>query len=261
MIRALFTAATGMDAQQIRMDVIANNLANVNTTGFKRDQVHFEDLIYQTLRLPGGKNGQGGAAPTGLQVGHGSHLADIFKNQEAGSLLQTENPFDLAIEGRGFFRVQRPSGQLAYTRDGSFRTDADGRVVTSSGDLLDANLEVPPETIQVTISRDGVVTAFRADTPEGTEIGRIELVDFPNPAGLASSGQNLLRQTEASGEPVAASPGSGGLGSIRQGFLEQSNVKVVEEMIDLIATQRAYELNSKVIQTVDAMLQNATRIR
>jgi flagellar basal-body rod protein FlgG len=261
MFRSLSTAATGMDAQQIRLDVIANNLANVNTAGFKRDQIHFEDLLYQIERMPGGRNAQGNAQPTGLEVGHGTRLADISKSFSQGSLVQTQNPFDLAIEGRGFFRIQLPSGQYVYTRDGTFRNDSEGRVVTSAGDVLDPGLEIPPETTQVTITRDGVVTAFRADAAEGTEIGRVSLVDFPNPAGLESAGRNYLKQTAASGEPIEATPGTSGVGSISQGYLEQSNVKVVEEMIDMITTQRAYELNSKVIQTADTMLQNATRIR
>jgi flagellar basal-body rod protein FlgG len=176
-------------------------------------------------------------------------------------MLQTQNQLDLAIEGRGFFRVMLPSGQYAYSRDGAFRTDREGRVVTDAGDPVDPPLEVPPETTQLLISRDGVVTVFREDAPEGTEIGRIELVDFQNPAGLENIGRNYLRQTESSGEPVITLPGERGVGTISQGFLEQSNVKVVEEMIALINSQRAYEINSKVIQTADAMLQNATRIR
>jgi flagellar basal-body rod protein FlgG len=261
MIRALTTAASGMDAQQTRMEVIANNLANVNTTGFKKDDLHFEDLLYQTLRSPGAANTRGEATPSGIQIGHGTRLADIVKSFAPGSQLATGNPFDLAIEGRGFFRIQLPNGTYAYTRDGSFRTDGEGRVVTSAGDPLDPPLEVPPETTQVTISRDGVVTAFGADAPEGTEIGRIELADFPNPAGLLSLGHNLFRQTPASGEPILGAPGQSGIGSLSQGFLESSNVQVVEEMIRLITTQRAYELNSKVIQTADTMLQDVTRLR
>jgi flagellar basal-body rod protein FlgG len=261
MIRALSAAATGMDAQQLRMDITANNLANVNTTGFKKDSPHFEDLIYQTMRLPGGRTQQGTTVPTGLQVGHGTRLSSISKSFSQGSMVQTDNQFDLAIEGSGFFQIQLPNGQVAYTRDGSFRTDAEGRLVTSAGDPLEPNMSIPPETKQITISREGVVTAFRANATEGTEIGRIQLVDFPNSAGLENLGHNYLKQSEASGEPVIGNPGENGLGTISEGFLEQSNVKVVEEMIALITTQRAYELNSKVIQTVDQMLQNATRIR
>ncbi|RME20797.1 MAG: flagellar basal-body rod protein FlgG [Deltaproteobacteria bacterium] len=261
MIRAMFTAATGMEAQETRIDVIANNLANVNTTGFKKDQSHFQDLLYQTLKAPGGLTGHGGTTPGGIQVGNGVRLAGIYKAFSQGSLLQTGNQLDIAIEGRGFFRVRLPSGQLAYTRDGAFRTDRDGRIVTAAGDPLDPPLEVPPDTTRVTVSREGLVTAFRADEPEGVEIGRIELVDFPNPAGLESIGQNYYLQTESSGEAVTDYPGNNGIGTLSQGYLEQSNVKVVEEMIALINSQRAYEINSKVIQTADSMLQSATRIR
>ena len=261
MNRAMFSAATGMEAQQTRIDVIANNLANVNTNGFKKDRTHFEDLVYQTLRSPGGRTSQGTVRPTGLQIGHGTRLVSVAKSYNQGSMLQTQNQLDMAIEGRGFFRIRLPSGQFAYSRDGAFRTDRNGRVVTPSGDPLDPPLEIPPETEQVLISREGVVSAYQAGEPEGIEIGRIELVDFQNAAGLENMGHNYLRQTEASGEPVVLVPGERGAGTISQGFIEQSNVKVVEEMIALINSQRAYEINSKVIQTADAMLQNATRIR
>jgi len=257
----MYTAATGMEAQETRIDVIANNLANVNTTGFKKDQSHFQDLLYQTLRAPGGMTAHGSVLPGGMQVGSGVRLAGISKTFGQGSLLQTQNQLDLAIEGRGFFRVRLPSGQIVYTRDGSFRTDREGRIVTSSGDPLEPALEIPPDTTRVTISREGLVTAFRADEPEGVEIGRLELVDFPNPGGLQSLGQNYFAQSEASGEPVPDYPGENGIGTISQGYLEQSNVKVVEEMIALINGQRAYEINSKVIEAADSMLQNATRIR
>jgi len=261
MFRALTTAATGMDAQQTRMDVIANNLANVNTTGFKKDDTHFEDLIYQIIRTPGGQNQQGTITPTGLQVGHGTRLAAIFKSFSQGATLQTQNPLDMAIEGRGFFRIELPSGQFAYTRDGTFKTDPNGQVVTSMGEPLDPPLTIPPDTTQVIISKSGVVSAYIGQSPTSTEIGRIELSDFPNPGGLENLGHNYLAQTEASGEPISGYPGDRGIGNLSQGYLEESNVKVVEEMINLIFSQRAYEVNSKVIQTADAMLQKATNIR
>lgn len=261
MIKAMYSAATGMEAQQTKIDVIANNMANVNTTGFKKDQAQFEDLIYQTIQAPGGRSSQGTVKPSGLQVGQGTRLKSVSKIFSQGSMLQTGNQLDIAIEGRGFFRVRLPNGQYAYTRDGSFHVDSQGRVVMASGDPIDPPIEIPPETTQVTISREGVVTTFRADDPEGTEIGTIELTDFQNPAGLENLGHNLARQSQSSGEPLPGQPGENGLGNISQGFLEQSNVKVVEEMIALINSQRAYEINSKVIQTADAMLQNATRLR
>ncbi len=261
MIRALFTAATGMNAQQTKIDVISNNLANVNTTGFKKDQTHFEDLVYQTIRMPGGRNPQGITAPTGLQVGHGTRLTSVSKSHAQGSLLQTQNPLDMAIEGKGFFRLQQSNGQYAYTRDGVFHTDSEGRVVTAGGDPLDPPLTLPESTRQVLISRDGIVSALSAEETEPTEIGRIELTTFANPAGLENLGHNTFRQTDASGDPLMDYPGGNGLGHISQGFLEQSNVQVVEEMIALITSQRAYEINSKVIQTADAMLQNTTQIR
>jgi flagellar basal-body rod protein FlgG len=255
------TAATGMEAQQTRMDIISNNLANVNTNSFKKDQAHFEDLLYQTLRMPGGRNSQGATAPAGIQIGHGARLVSVAKDHRQGELVQTGNPFDLGLEGRGFFRLSNSTGTPTFTRDGSFKTDAEGRLVTHGGDQLDPPIEIPPETIQVIISREGVVTAFRDGEPEGTEIGRIELVDFPNPSGLETIGHNQFRQSQASGEPLSGYPGVGGIAQIGQGFLEHSNVKVVEEMIALISTQRAYEINSKVIETVDQMMQNITRIR
>ncbi len=261
MFRAMSTAASGMEAQQTRMDIISNNLANVNTNGFKKDQAFFEDLIYQTIRKPGGRTKQGGIAPGGIQIGQGSRLAAVTKDYRQGEMVQTGNQFDLAIEGRGFFRILSPTGDFTYSRDGSLRTDSEGRLVTRHGEPLDPPVEIPPETVQVTISREGVVTAYRQGEPEGTEIGKIELVDFPNPGGLESLGYNQYRQTEASGEPIIGNPGENGLGGIAQGFVEQSNVKVVEEMIALIATQRAYELNSKIIETADRMMQNITRIR
>jgi len=261
MIKAMYTAATGMEAQETLIDVVANNLANVNTTGFKKDQAHFEDLLYENLRAPGGRTGHGTVVPGGTQVGSGTRLAGIYKSFSQGSLVETQNPLDLAIEGRGFFRVRLPSGQYAYSRDGTFRTDRDGNIVTALGDPLDPPLQLPPETTRISISREGLLTAWRADDSEGVEIGRIELVDFANPAGLESLGHNYFRETPASGEAVSDFPGENGMGTILQGQLEQSNVQVVEEMIALIKGQRAYEINSKVIQAADAMLQNSTRLR
>ena len=261
MFRAMSTAATGMEAQQTRMDVISNNLANVNTNGFKKDQAHFEDLMYQTLKMPGNRTANGGLTPTGIQVGQGTRLASIAKDFRQGELIQTGNPFDLALEGKGFFRLLNAQGQFIYSRDGSLRADSEGRLVTRGGEPLDPPIEIPPGTLQVTISKAGVVTIYRAEEAEGTEIGRIELVDFPNPAGLESLGRNQYKQTQGSGEPITGSAGEAGLATIAQGYAEQSNVKVVEEMIALIATQRAYEINSKVIESSDRMMQNVARMR
>jgi flagellar basal-body rod protein FlgG len=250
-----------MEAQQTRMDVISNNLANVNTSSFKKDQAHFEDLIYQTLKMPGSRLASGGNRPVGIQIGQGSRLSAVAKVHTQGELVQTGNQFDLALEGHGFFRIVTASGEFQYTRDGAFRTDGEGRLVTRAGELLDPPIDVPPETTHVNISKEGLVTAYRSGETEGSEIGRIELADFANAAGLESMGYNKYRQTQASGEPTIGTPGQNGLANLAQGFVEQSNVKVVEEMIALIATQRAYEINSKVIESADRMMQNITRIK
>lgn len=261
MIRSLHTAATGMEAQQLNMDVIAHNLANVNTTAFKRSRVDFQDLLYQTIRAAGSTQAQGLRVPTGIQVGLGVRSAATQKVFTQGDFQETGNTWDLLIEGAGFFQVTLPSGELAYTRDGSFKIDASGRVVTSDGYPLEPAITIPPGAEKVDIGEDGTVSVMIAGQSAPQEVGSIQLVNFINPAGLESLGRNLFAKTEASGEPVPGIPGQDGLGTIAQGFLEMSNVKVVEEMVNMILAQRAYEVNSKTIQTADEMLSIANNIR
>jgi flagellar basal-body rod protein FlgG len=261
MLRSLFTAATGMDAQQLRMDVISNNLANVSTTGFKKARAEFEDLLSETMRQAGAPGPNGGGDPTPLQVGLGVRTGSTTRSFGQGELLNTANSMDLAIEGPGFFQVQRPGGDFAYTRAGNFRSDATGRLVTQHGLLVEPAITFPADTTGVTIKPDGTVWASVAGRADPTEIGTIELHLFPNPGGLEALGGNLFSETTASGSVQSAAPGKQGTGTLMQGYLEGANVKAVEEMIDMIATQRAYELNSKVIQTADQMLQRLTNIR
>jgi len=252
---ALWTAKTGLDAQQTRMQVISNNLANTNTTGFKRDRAVFQDLIYQNVRQPGAASSENTLLPSGLSLGTGVRVASTEKLFSQGNLSRTEDPFDLAIQGRGFFEMQMPDGSLAYTRDGSFQLDAEGRMVNASGFGLSAGIQIPAAATGVTIGRDGTVTATQATTGGSQQLGVIPVVDFINPAGLQSLGGNMFAETGASGAPLSGIPGSGGLGSLEQGSVETSNVNVVEELVSMIETQRAYEINSKAITTVDGMLQ------
>jgi flagellar basal-body rod protein FlgG len=261
MLRSLYTAATGMEAQQLRMDVIANNLANASTTGFKKARAEFEDLLSETLKGAEAPDPRGGTAPSPLQVGLGVRTGSTTRSFSQGELLATHNPLDVAIEGDGFFRVVRPGGEPAFTRAGNFRVDATGRLVTLSGDLVDPEITFPQDTLDVAIRADGTVLAKVAGREEQEELGQLELVTFPNPGGLEAIGGNLLVQTAGSGQALAVRPGEQGAGTIAQGYLEGANVKAVEEMIDMIATQRAYELNSKVIQTADQMLQRLTNMR
>ncbi len=261
MIRALWTASTGMTAQALKLDVIANNIANVNTTGFKRVRAHFEDLMYQIVRTPGADASAAGTqVPTGIQVGMGVQTAGTEFLFSEGNLKQTGNPLDLAIQGRGFFEILLPNGETAYTRAGSFTLDAQGRIVTQDGDVLQPGLVVPPDALAVHVARDGTVSV---EQPGGVQsvIGRIQLVDFLNPAGLKAIGGGLFQATNASGEPIVGNPNENGFGAIAQGMLETSNVNVVEEMVDMIASQRAYEMNAKAIQAADEMLQAAGNIR
>lgn len=254
MERSLWTAATGMNAQQFHLDVIANNLANVNTSGYKRDRAQFEDLLYATLRLPGTPITGGGKIPTGIQVGHGVKVAGTQKINSEGSLEETKNPLDISIEGQGFFQVLLPNGETGYTRDGAFSKDSDGKIVNTNGYLLQPEITIPEDATNISITEDGTVFAIMGGdmkTPE--EIGKIELVRFVNPAGLSAWGKNILKETSASGEPLTGSPGEAGFGRIAQGFIEMSNVNVVEEMVNMIIAQRAYEFSSKVIQTADTM--------
>ncbi len=259
MIRALNTAATGMEAQQTQIDIIANNLANANTVGFKKSRGEFQDLFYQQLRAASGGD-EGTTAPAGLEVGQGVKVAASQKMFTSGDMMQTGNHWDVAIEGNGFFEVRLPDGNLGYTRVGSFKI-RDGQVVTSNGYPLDPPIEVPEGYTEVEISREGLVRVKTPDDTDLVQVGQLQLAAIQNPAGLSSLGRGLYQVTGASGRAEKATPGSNGLGSIEHGFLESSNVKVVEEMIDLISAQRAYEMNSKVIQASDQMLRDAANIR
>lgn len=260
MIRSLHTAATGMEAQQLNMDVIANNLANVNTRGFKKSRVDFQDLLYQTLRAAGSSQAQGVQVPTGIQVGLGTRAAAVQKIFTQGDFQQTDNSLDLTIEGPGFFQVMLPSGQNAYTRDGSFKTDSTGKIVTSDGYALQPEITIPQGTREIDIGEDGTVSIIGPDGAK-QELGQIQIVNFTNSGGLEGIGRNCLVQTEASGEPVPGTAGQDGLGTLKKGFVEMANVKVVEEMVNMILAQRAYEINSKSIQTADEMLNIANNLR
>lgn len=255
MTAALWVGKTGLDAQQTRMSVIAHNLANVSTTGFKRGRAHFEDLLYQNVRQVGGQTTENTELPSGLMLGTGVRTVSTAKNFTQGNLIQTGNNLDLAINGRGFFQILLPDGNTAYTRDGSFQINADGQVVTSSGFELQPAITIPPNTLSVTVGKDGVVSALTAGQTAPANLGTIQTVDFINPAGLQPVGENLFLESAASGEPQADNPGNNGLGFLEQGSLETSNVNVVEELVDMIETQRAYEMNSKVISATDQMLQ------
>jgi flagellar basal-body rod protein FlgG len=262
MIRSLYTAATGMDAQQTQMDTIANNLANANTTGFKKTRANFEDLLSETVRSPGEANPQGGGAPSiPLQVGLGVRTASTTRSFSIGDPISTGNPMDLAIGGTGFFKVMRANGEVAYTRAGNFNLDAEGRLVAGGGELVEPSITVPKTATSFTVAADGTVTATLPNQVAPQNLGRIELATFVNPAGLTASGGNLFNETSASGSPTLCNPGEQGTGQIMQGTLETSNVKAVEEMVAMISTQRSYELNSKVIQTADQILQKLTTLR
>jgi flagellar basal-body rod protein FlgG len=262
MIRALHTSATGMLAQQLNMDTIANNLANANTAGFKRTRIDFEDLMYQTLKVSGSPSGAGGSEiPTGVEVGLGVRPAATQKLFSQGVFQQTENPFDLAIEGDGLFQIKLPNGETAYTRNGSFKKDSEGKIVTSDGYVIEPSIVIPPEAMQVAISADGTVSITVQGSTKPQTIGQITLAKFVNPAGLNTVGKNLFIESAASGSPNVATPGENGLGSIAQGFIENANVQVVEEMVNMIIAQRAYEIISKTIQGADDMLQVASNLR
>ena len=261
MIRALWTAATGMEAQQLNIDVISNNLANVNTPGFKKSRVDFQDLLYQIIRPAGTAETQGAQVPTGIEVGLGTRPAAVQKIFDQGDFQQTQNPLDLVIEGHGFFQIQMASGQTAYTRDGTFKLDAQGRMVTSDGYPLDPQITIPPEASDIAIGSDGTVSVTLAGQAAPQEVGQIQIAKFSNPAGLTSIGRNLLMPSAASGEPIVDTPGLNGLGTLGHGFVEMSNVKVVEEMVNMIIAQRAYEVNAKAIQTADEMLSLANNMR
>ncbi len=259
MLRALYSSASGMQAQQLNLDVIANNLANVNTTGFKRMKVEFQDLLYQMDKSPGAEQGGGNQLPTGLQVGNGSRPVATARVFTTGEMTQTGEKLDVAIEGDGFFEVQMPDGTRAYTRDGALKMGSDGRITTSDGLALQGGFQpVPAGTTSVTISPDGEVTY---DGASGRQSFRVQIIRFTNPAGLESVGRNLYRETLASGPAEQGNPGENGFGTLAQGFLEMSNVKVVEEMVNLIMAQRAYEINSKAVQAADEMMQMSNNLR
>lgn len=255
MIRSLWIAKTGMEAQQTQLDTISHNLANVGTNGFKRGHVVFEDLIYQNLRQAGAASSDQTTLPTGLQVGLGVRPVATSRIFTQGNLQQTTNNLDLAIKGQGFFQVQQPDGTTAYTRDGSFQVDANGQLVTNNGYLVQPGITIPANAQTVTIAADGTVSVSVAGQSAPQEVGQLAIASFVNPAGLDPKGQNLWAETAASGAPQAGVPGSNGLGTLQQGYVETSNVNVVEELVAMIQTQRAYELNSKAIQTSDQMLQ------
>ena len=260
MIRALWSAASGMLAQELNIDTISNNLANVNTTGFKRNRVDFQDLIYQNVKAAGSTAAAGTHIPTGIQVGHGSRPVASQKIFTQGEYQQTEAPLDLVIEGDGFFSILRPDGTSAYTRAGAFKKDGQGRIVTSDGFVLQPEITIPAEG-KISIGSDGTVEVKLSNTNEPQRVGEIQLTSFSNPAGLESIGRNLFVETVASGAPTQNAPGVDGLGTLMQGFLEMSNVKLVEEMVNLIVAQRAYEISSKSIQTADEMLRIANNLK
>jgi flagellar basal-body rod protein FlgG len=259
LIRAMHSAASGMIAQQNNVDVLANNLANVNTTGFRKSRAEFEDLIYQTYRTAGGTVGDNQRLPTGLQIGEGVRTVATTTMHQQGSLIQTGNKLDVAIAGDGFFQITQPGGSIAYTRSGDFKEDADGRLVTVDGYLVEPAVTIPTNATAVTISATGQISVNTPDSTASQEIGQLQLANFVNPAGLHAIGKTMFVPTDASGQPIIANPGQEGLGTLEQGFLETSNVEVVNEMIDLIASQRAYEVNQKVITTSDEMLQVVTQ--
>ena len=261
MLTALSTAATGMQAQQTNIDVIAHNLANVNTNGFKRSRADFQDLLYQTLQAPGAASSDQTEVPTGIQVGMGSRTAAVQRLFVQGDMQLTENPLDIAIDGDGFLQVQRPNGDIVYTRAGALKLDSQGRVVNSDGFPIEPQIVIPNDVTNITIGTDGTVSVLQPGNVNAQAIGQIRLVTFPNPSGLNGLGRSLFQPTTASGDPIEGAPGENGLGTITQGFLEISNVSVVEEMVNLISAQRAYEINSKAIQAADEMLQDAANIR
>lgn len=260
MMRSLWISKTGLEAQQTNMDVISNNLANVSTNGFKRGRAVFEDLLYQTLRQPGAQSSQQTQLPTGLQLGTGVRPVATERIFTQGNLQLTSNPLDMAINGQGFFQVLLPDGTTAYTRDGQFHSDSQGALVTSGGYHVQPAITIPANSLSVTVARDGTVSVTRAGSTTPTTVGTIQLVNFVNPAGLQSMGENMYLETAASGTANTNTPGTNGLGLLQQGYVETSNVNVVEELVNMIQTQRAYEINSKSIQTADQMLQRLAQL-
>jgi flagellar basal-body rod protein FlgG len=260
MIRSLWIARTGLDAQQTQLDVISNNLANVSTNGYKRSRAVFEDLLYQTLRQPGAQSSQQTQIPAGLQLGTGVRPVSTAHVFTQGNLQKTDNSLDIAVQGDGFFQILLPDGTTGYTRDGSFQKDNQGQIVTSNGYPLQPNITIPANALSLSIGTDGTVTVTQPGSAAATQIGSIQLATFINPAGLQSIGQNMFLETAASGTPTPNTPGTNGAGLVNQGYVETSNVNVAEELVTMIQTQRAYELNSKVVSTSDAMLGRLTQL-
>lgn len=261
MIKSLNTAATGMQAQQTNMDIISNNMANVSTAGFKKSRAEFEDLMYQNIKEPGQASGMNSVTPTGVQTGLGVRTASVQKDFTHGSAIITKNPLDLQIEGNGFFQVLTPDGVLAYTRDGQFKKDAQGRIIDKNGNLFQPQITIPPNAVGIEIAQSGEVRIVQNlnDTPQ--QVGQIDIANFINPAGLKAIGKNLYTPTPASGTAVVTRPGLQGTGYLEQGQIETSNVNIVDEMVNMITAQRSYETNSKVIQASDQMLQTVNNLR
>ncbi|WP_136807872.1 flagellar basal-body rod protein FlgG [Desulfosediminicola flagellatus] len=260
MIRSLWTGTSGMNAQQLNTDVIANNLANVSTTGFKKSKTDFQDLLYQTIKVPGSQTSADTQSPTGILVGLGVKPAAVTKVFTQGDLIQTENELDVAIEGEGFFQIEQPNGNTGYTRAGALKRDSDGRLTNSDGYPVLPAITIPDSSRQITIGESGIVSAIVGDDTEQTELGTLELATFTNNAGLSAIGKNLFQETAASGTATIGTPGEDGFGTLLQTFLEGSNVNIVEELASLITTQRAYEINSKTIQTSDEMMQTTNNL-
>jgi flagellar basal-body rod protein FlgG len=262
MIRALYSAASGMTAQQLNVDNIANNLANANTAGYKSRRAQFQDLLYQNMVQPGSAAGQNTVVPTGLQLGLGTRAASNEIIFTQGNFSQTDNPLDLVIQGNGFFQIKQPNGEIAYTRDGEFQLDQNGNMVTANGNALQPQIVIPSNAQSITIATDGTVSYLQPGQTTATKAGQIQIAAFQNPAGLNSLGQNLYAPTDASGTPVVANPGGQeGLGTLLQGYTEQSNVSIVEEFVNLIVAQRAYEANSKVVKAADDMYQQVNNLK
>lgn len=261
MIRSLWTSATGMQAQELNIDVISNNLANVNTSGFKKSRAEFQDLLYESMRPAGAASSADTTVPTGIQLGHGTRPSAVQKMFGQGDFQNTQNELDWAIEGDGFYQIELPNGDTGYSRSGEFKLDADGRIVNPDGFPLIPEITVPTDTISISVGLDGTVSVIQAGDANPSEIGTVQLARFVNPAGLRSLGKNLYSVTNASGDEITGQPGENGFGTLAQGFLEMSNVSVVDEMVNMITAQRAYETNSKVITTADDMLQMANNLK
>ncbi|MGE0791182.1 MAG: flagellar basal-body rod protein FlgG [Sandaracinaceae bacterium] len=259
-MRALRSAASGMIAQETHIDTIAHNMANVGTTGFRRQRAEFQDLIYQNVRAPGGRTGDGGTLPTGIQIGQGTRTVSTEFMHTQGALQSTGNPLDLAIEGEGFFQVTRQGGEVAYTRAGNLKLDNNGRLVTVDGLPIEPSITIPQDATSITVSPDGTISVTQPGSSQTMELGQLQIARFPNPGGLQALGRSMFRPSAASGQPLVAQPGQEGTGQLSQGFLEGSNVEVVNEMIDLISSQRAYEINQRVIQASDEMLRKTTDV-